>query len=74
MKNEVINDDKTDVTKLKLAGGIEGTNHNLGNICIKYDEDLDVYIVCSKKFESIDDIDDTSEFLVVRKFEYMILN
>ena len=44
------------------------------NICIKYDEDLDAYIVCNKKFENIDDIDDTSKFLVVRKFDYMILN
>lgn len=74
MKNEVINDDKNDVTKLKLAGGIEGNNHNLDNICIKYDEGLDVYIVCSEKFESINDIDDTSKFLVVRKFDHMILN
>lgn len=51
MKNEVINDDKTDVTKLKLAGGIEGTNHNLDKICIKCDEDLDAYIVCSENLK-----------------------
>lgn len=44
------------------------------DVCIKYDEDLDTYIVSNKKFENINDIDDTSKFILVRDFDYMLLN
>ena len=44
------------------------------DIYIKYDEDLNIYIVSNKNFENINDIDDTSKFILIRDFDYMLLN
>lgn len=44
------------------------------DIYIKYDEDLNIYIISNKNFENINDIDDTSKFILIRDFDYMLLN
>lgn len=42
-------------------------------IKVKYDEDLDAYIIYNKEYDNVSKLDDTYKILVVRKYDNMIM-
>ena len=74
MRLLIISDTHGDISKVcKVVNDIKDKD-KLKDILDELSDLNNVEYILGHHPENIDDIDDTSKFLVVRKFDYMILN